>query len=258
MGLYDDLLNIQQDKASTTQTIPGVVTAVVKENYNSAHQGMIKVEFIMGETGKKMSEWVRVMAPYAGKTYGQYWLPEVGSEVLIAFIFGDPNWPIALGGLWNQVDQIPKKAADEKNQKKIIRTKGGNEILFDDTTAKEKITITTPKGLKIEVDDQTQKISLMDKEKKVNITMDGKKGKLTLDAQKGVDIKVSGKNMISINSQAIKLTSNAITIDAKQSLKMKGQSTEVSGSTTRVKSTGPLTLSSSAIAQLKGTIVKIN
>ena len=88
---------------------------------------MIKVEYMMGEKDKKTSDWVRVMSGYCGNGFGNYWLPEIGTEVLVGFIHGNMNMPVVLGCLWNGKDKLPEGTADEKNETKTVMTKGLQE-----------------------------------------------------------------------------------------------------------------------------------
>jgi len=45
--------------------------------------------------------WARVIQPWAGSGWGTQFIPRVGTEVAVAFVDGDPDRPIVLGGLYN-------------------------------------------------------------------------------------------------------------------------------------------------------------
>ncbi len=127
---------------STDRRYFGVVEAIVVEN-DGDDEGRVKVRFPWFDGGATITEWCRVSQLYAGGGYGSVFVPETGDEVLVAFVHGDMRFPIVLGGLYNGVDKPPTAREDGKDQK-IIRTKAGHEVLFDDG-AKE-IRITTAEG----------------------------------------------------------------------------------------------------------------
>ena len=95
------------------------------------------------------SAWVRVATnwagegPHSGKQCGTVSLPRVGSEVLLAFLGGDPDKPIIVGQLYNQKGQPPALSTGGglpgNRNLSGIRTKEvkqggrGNQLRFDDT-----------------------------------------------------------------------------------------------------------------------------
>ncbi len=239
-------------------TAPGLLNAVVKENYDEKHKGMVKVEYIMGEKNKKTSDWVRVMTPYGGKGYGNYWVPEINTEVVVGFIHGNLNIPVVLGCLWNNEDQQPEKTVTEKNTVKTIMTKAGNKITFSEEEGKEKITIETPKSHQVILDDEKESIILQDKKGENSIVMDCSGGNITVTAKTALSFKIGSKEVWKADSNSETLTSGTIQLDASSSLKMKGNSTELSGTTVKVKSTGELGLQATGMTQIKGNMVKIN
>lgn len=127
---------------STDKRYYGVVEALVVENEGD-DEGRVKVKFPWFDGGATVTEWCRVSQLYAGGGYGSVFVPEIGDEVLVAFVHGDMRFPIVLGGLYNGVDKPPTARTDGRDQK-IIRTKAGHEVLLDDG-AKE-IRITTAEG----------------------------------------------------------------------------------------------------------------
>ncbi len=259
MNFYDELLEAKQEHDTLPPvTAPGLLNAVVKEIWDEKHKGMIKVEYLLGEKNHKTSDWVRVMSSYGGKEFGNYWLPEIGTEVIVGFVQGNLNMPIVLGCLWNDTDQHPKETLNENNEIKTIMTKAGNKITFSDVKDKEKITVETPKQLVLTIDDEAELIAMEDKEKKNSVTLDCKNGDITVTAKTSIKLKIGSKEVLSADSDTVKIAAGTIQLDGSQKLQLKGKTTDVSGSTVNVKSNGKLGLEASGVAQLKGSMVKIN
>lgn len=259
MNFYEELLETRKDHDTQgAVTAPGLLNAVVKENWDEKHKGMVKVEYLLGEKNHKTSDWVRVMTPYGGKEYGNYWLPEIDTEVVVGFIQGNLNMPVVLGCLWNETDVYPKESVNKDNDVKTIMTKAGNKITFSDKKDKSAVQIETPKQLSVVVDDEKDAIILQDKEKKNSVVLDCKGGNITVTAKTAIQLKVGSKEVLKASSDAVKVTAGTVQVDATQSLKLKGQTAEVSGTSVKVKANGELGLQASGVAQVKGSMVKIN
>ncbi|GAB3158859.1 phage baseplate assembly protein V [Amycolatopsis sp. NPDC004378] len=127
----------------------GVAPAEVVEN-DGDDEGRVKVKYYWFDKGASISPWARVSQLHAGGGYGSVFVPEVGDEVLVAFFQGDMRQPYVLGGLYNGKKK-PPTAHDDGRDQKIVRTKAGHRILFDD---KEKeITISTASGATVVLKD---------------------------------------------------------------------------------------------------------
>jgi uncharacterized protein involved in type VI secretion and phage assembly len=134
---------------ASDQRYYGVAPAEVVQN-DGDDEGRVKVKYYWLDGGASISPWIRVSQLYAGAGYGSVFVPEVGDEVLVAFFQGDMRQPYVLGGLYNGKKKPPTAHRDGRDQK-IIRTKAGHQILFDD---KEKeITISTATGAKVVLKD---------------------------------------------------------------------------------------------------------
>jgi len=259
LNFYDELLSDKKEEKTYPEiTAPGLLNAIVKDIWDKDHMGMIKVEYLMGEKDKKTSDWVRVMTGYGGNGFGNYWLPEIGTEVLVGFIHGNMNMPVVLGCLWNGTDKLPEGAASEKNETKTVMTKGGHKITFTETENKGKITVNTPKGLEILLDDEQETIQIQDKGKENSILLDSKNGAIALKAKQEITLTVGTKEALKADANGVKVTGSTIQLEAQQSLKTKGQSTSVEGTSIKVKADGELGLQASGMTQLKGSMVKIN
>src|SRR5207237_3412986 len=96
----------------------------------------------------------RVMMPMAGKGRGVHFFPEVGDEVVVAFLDGDSNAPVVLGGVWNDYSPPPDQAKESAaNDIRTIVSRSGHEVTFDDAVGSEKLTIRSHSGHTIELDD---------------------------------------------------------------------------------------------------------
>lgn len=86
-----------------------------------------------------LQPWARVAVPMAGFMHGTYFIPDLGTEVLVAFEHGDVSCPYIIGCLWN-VMQLPPMPSPVP-QIRAIRTLTGNQIVF--TEVPPSVTIQT-------------------------------------------------------------------------------------------------------------------
>jgi phage baseplate assembly protein V len=103
----------------------GQVTSV---DLDISKEARIKVNLVRRDDNMELE--CRMCQPMAGNNYGFYWIPEVGDEVLVAFIQGDMRLPVILGGLYNGVDKPP--AGHPKIRR--IQSVNGHRISFFDAT----------------------------------------------------------------------------------------------------------------------------
>lgn len=146
---------------SLHQPHPGVCTGIVEENEDPDKEGRVKVRFPWLDN-RTVTEWCRVVQPYAGNKYGIMFVPEKKDEVLISFVHGDMNEPVVIGGLYNAKDK-PPGFRQQQTDKKVIRTKAGHELLFDDSQPSLGVTLTSKDGHVVKLDDTNQVLSITSK-----------------------------------------------------------------------------------------------
>lgn len=117
----------------------GVYIGLVTNNVDPEGLGRIKVRLPSFHDVDE-SNWARIVTPMAGKGMGIYFLPEVNDEVLIAFEAGDMRRPLVLGSLWNGRAKPPEKN-DGGNHRRVLKSRSGLKLIFDDTPGSEKIKI---------------------------------------------------------------------------------------------------------------------
>src|SRR5438067_7185259 len=139
------LQKAQETASAADSKMFGVEVAIVTNVKDDQKLGRIKVCFPR-LPGKPESDWVRVVQPAAGAGRGFYWLPEVNDEVLVAFERGEAHRPYVVGALWNGKDKPMKDAYTDENTTRMIQTKSGHQIVFNDKSGEEKITIGDKSG----------------------------------------------------------------------------------------------------------------
>jgi phage baseplate assembly protein V len=144
---------------TTDKRFYGVAEGIVTDVNDPQKEGRVKVKFPWFDDQME-TEWCRVRQFYAGNGYGAFFVPEIGDEVLIAFIQGDMRLPVILGGLYNGQDKPPTHR-DDNTDRKMVRTKAGHEITLDDSSGSEKITIVdSQQQNRIEIDTANNSIKL--------------------------------------------------------------------------------------------------
>lgn len=233
-GLQDNLYAQRPDfnaipASGMLPAIPGIHTGIVtglEGDPDGEFRIKVKLPVVVNE---EEGIWARVAKGYAGNSYGIHFFPEIGDEVIIGFLNDDPRKAIVLGSLFSSANPSPEGIKDD-NYVKSITTKSELSMSWDDK--KKAIKISTPAGNRIEIDEDSGKITITDKNKNLiemsenNITIESA-GDLKISAKKNIDIE--GLN---------------ITLKAKSKFVAEGNA--------------GAELKTSAIAVLKGSLVQIN
>ncbi len=109
--------------------------------------GRVKVQFHWDRLGKKdekSSCWLRCGQTWGGGGWGTMFIPRIGDEVLVAFMEGDPDWPIIVGSVYNGAnpplyDLPANKTRSTIKTKSYPNSNGYNELRFEDRAGSEEI-----------------------------------------------------------------------------------------------------------------------
>ena len=148
--------------------------------------GRVKVKFPT-VSDKDTSWWAPIIMVGAGKNRGWFFIPEVDDEVLCLFEHGEFERPLVVGALWNGKD----KPADKNpggNPRRVIRSRAGSKITFDDDQMKLVIEDGTGKG---------------------KITFDANGNKVIIEALEGDVCFQSPAGDMTIVAKSIELTASA-------------------------------------------------
>lgn len=205
--------------------IYGFLLATVVANDDEKHKGMVKLRLLSEGMENSILEGVKVMAPFAGSSYGTYALPEVGEQVVVGFFEGCVDRPFVLGSLYA----------------------AGDSMIAD--------TVKTPKKPLVELEEKEEFIRITTGDTRVEI--DGKNGTVHIWGQKEILLE-SGSTQLSMKSDGavalkgenIEIKGSEVKVESSGSLNLKGAKTDLTGSIMDVKSNSLLTL--------KGSLIKLN
>ncbi len=178
----------------------GVFVGKVVTNIDPLQLGRIQVS-LPHLSDLNMSPWARIATMMAGTNEGSYFLPDVGDEVLVSFEKGDINTPVIVGGLWNGLAR-PPEFNQGLNAKKMIQTKTGMKLMFDETPGQESVSLETLTGSTVNLSD-TEGITIQDAaNNSIKISPQG----IAIDSPTTIKLSVGG-NAIEINSTGITIQS---------------------------------------------------
>lgn len=248
-GLKEDFFTPKNifDRNQLVNSITGLHLGKVLQIHNDPNnQYRIKVELpILNDLGNGI--WAKLTQPYTGGgNGGTFFIPEVGAQVVVSFVGNDSRHPVVLGCLYND-SMKPYQSIEEENNFKAFVTKNDLKIQFDE--GEKEIMISTPGGNEITLNDENSEITIKDSSNnQIKASSSGidlkSSGKLNIDASDGISISSGGN----------------ITVDAKiNNLSLKGNNIS-SNATSKfaVDAVSAMNLSSSGIAEIKGSIIKIN
>jgi uncharacterized protein involved in type VI secretion and phage assembly len=138
----------------------GVFPAIVTDIVDPESLGRIQIKFPwLGADGDTVRAWATLLTPYADDDQGFEALPSVETQVVVAFESGDLRRPYILGSAWNGREALPEAPA-AANNKRLIKSRAGSLLEFDDTAGAAKVTISMQSGHKVVLDDVAQEVTV--------------------------------------------------------------------------------------------------
>ena len=196
---------------SLDRRLYGVCSGLVEDNDDPEREGRVRVRFPWFDD-TTLSDWCRVMQPYAGSGFGATFVPETGSEVLVAFVHGDMNEPVVIGGLYNGLDKPPAYREGTTQDVKMIRTPAGHAVRLDDSAGARAIELQTAGGHDVVLDDQNRKITIRssgghslvldDNGSRIELAAAGGAGKLTIEASGKITLQGT---IVTVTAQQVSL-----------------------------------------------------
>jgi uncharacterized protein involved in type VI secretion and phage assembly len=140
-GVPLDLI-VPEDYDPNNYPRAGLQHAQVVDNKDPQKMGRVRVQLPWQREENQQTPWVQVIQLHAGKGKGTYLTPEIGETVLVDFRGGNAECPIVVGAAYNG-EEIAEYYR-EGNDLKVIQTRSGTRIVFNDQEGS--ILITDPSG----------------------------------------------------------------------------------------------------------------
>jgi type VI secretion system secreted protein VgrG len=237
---------VRTRRPSIAGTQTATVTGKAGEETWTDSYGRIKVKFHWDRSPAKdenSSCWVRVAQGWAGKSWGSFFLPRIGQEVVVSFLDGDPDRPLVTGCVYNaeQVAPYPLPADQTKSTIKSNSSHGGggwNEVRFEDKAGKEELYLRAQKDMQVEVlNDQS-------------VTVGHQR---TVTIQKADDLLTVSKGSRTIS---VKAGNETHTVHGTRTIQVDGNEKHTNGanSTNEVKGTYTLKVSGNLVIEAGGSV----
>jgi uncharacterized protein involved in type VI secretion and phage assembly len=171
----------------------GVYPAIVTDVVDPQSLGRVQVKFPwLGGDGVDVRAWATLLTPYADDDQGYEMIPSTGTQVVVAFEAGELWRPYVIGACWNGQESLPESPTSS-NDKRLIKSRAGSLLEFDDTEGAAKVTLSMQSGHKVVLDDSAQQVELTHANG-CTVTMNAA-GQVQITATSTVEITASAVNV---------------------------------------------------------------
>ncbi len=181
----------------------GVHLGLVVDVQDPQSLGRVKVHLPAIDPEAEATIWARVAVPFAGDNFGAFFIPDVGTEVLVAFTAGDAGAPVVIGNLWNGGTAPPEQLGGSNVDRWTMTGKNGTRVaIVEEGAGQETVEIETPAGVKARITDSGGgEIKLKTNTETVKLSTSG--------------IKISSASQVEISGSAmVKVSAPFVQIDA--------------------------------------------
>lgn len=184
----------------------GVYSAVVVSLADPLEQARVKVMLPWSPDPENVAweGWARLATLMGGDNRGSYFVPDVGDEVLVAFLGGDPSHPLVVGGLWNGTQAPPVGMQPDRNDIKQLCSRTGVKITLDDAVGRQRLELETPAGARVELDDGQARLTVTDG-----------KGNSVVLSPSGIEITAAAQ--VKVQAATVDVTAATVNVNAAMS-----------------------------------------
>ena len=132
--------------------VPRLYLTTVVENFDPDKLNRVRVAKEGEQDG--VTDWVSVMTHYGSGDVGASFLPEIGDQVLVASLDTGDGQKVIVGSVWSNNTPPPETNEnpdadlnkDGKNSLRFLKSRAGNQLIFDDTEGDEKVQLLSADG----------------------------------------------------------------------------------------------------------------
>jgi uncharacterized protein involved in type VI secretion and phage assembly len=191
---------------------PGVLLAKVVsvKDPESRNRVQLRIYNVDGVADQDATVWARVAVPFAGNNRGAFFIPDVGDEVLVAYLAGDSRFPVVLGGLWNGRDSSPESlgGSGDSVDRWTLTGKAGTKIAVIEDSSGPTIQFTTPGKLSGAMTDSGGGSIEFRNSTQTSIKIDSRG--VTINAPAG-QVQVTAASGVNVNAPQVSVTSATAT-----------------------------------------------
>ncbi len=201
----------------------GKFRAIVTDNMDPQKRGRLKLR-IPSVLADQDSDWALPCLPYGGADQqGIFMVPEIDAQVWVEFEEGDISRPIWVGTFWQQESDTPEDAAKEEPTTRLIQTKSGHILQFDDEEGEEQFRLFHLADAEIIID-KNGTISLTDASS-ARLNLDAENNEIVLEDSNGniMTMNSSGTKVEDSNGNVIEMAAAGITAEAPKIVVKGGQ-----------------------------------
>jgi uncharacterized protein involved in type VI secretion and phage assembly len=180
-----------------------LATVINVQDPDNRNRVQVRIYNADGVTGQDGPMWARVAVPVAGGSRGAFFIPDVGDEVVVAFLGADPRFPIVIGSLWNGHDTAPETlGGDGKSVDRwTITGKAGTRIaIVEQPASNATISLTTPAGQSETITDQGGGSITLTHSSQNTITIDS--SGITINAPAG-QVQITAASEVSVTAPTV-------------------------------------------------------
>lgn len=170
----------------------GLYPAIVTDIVDPDRLGRVEVKFPWLGDDAALRAWATLLTPYADDDQGFVVLPEVDTQVVVAFEAGELQRPYVVGACWNGREMMPVTPT-RQNDRRVIRSRAGSLLEFDDRAGAAKVTVSMQSGHRLVLDDGAQKVEVQHSNGSI-ISIDVA-GRIEVRANATVDITAAAMNV---------------------------------------------------------------
>lgn len=201
---------------------------------------------------------IRMVTPNSGPEYGLHFPNHAGTEMIVGFLHGDVDRPVALGTVPNRTQKSPVTASNRMQN--VLRTFGGSELRMDDTTGAEQILLRSPAGRELRLDDDRERSDVQTPSGH-RLRLDDRGGAIAVETAAGQEVHLDDQTRsIAVTSAAghqIQIDDGTDRITVQDADGRHAIILDVAGNAIRLQTAGSLSLAADDAVEITGRTVRI-